>query len=215
MKKLHFLLMLALMLVAVPAISAQSAGSAAAKAFADAPQSVFPSIDRMTRLDMIDYFNSGSPKPSKNSFKGDCRIMAMNDSQLTFSTSDVSEVTMSLIPHRNDTIIMVITTLRTPQEDSTAKFYTSSWEEIRQGLFMVPDLDDWMLPDAKDKKEDLENAVPFMLARLTYEPGTGILTVTNTVGGILPEEATSWAGNMLRDKLIYRWDGKKMIKLKD
>lgn len=41
----------------------------ATKAFSDAPATVFPSIDRMTRLDMIDYYNSGSPKPSKTRLK--------------------------------------------------------------------------------------------------------------------------------------------------
>lgn len=70
----------------------------ASQAFIDAPVNVFPTIDRLTRLDMIDYFNSGSQKPSKNSFKGDCRILTASESQITVSTSEVSEVSLSLIP---------------------------------------------------------------------------------------------------------------------
>jgi len=199
------------------AMAAQAPGDTltAAKAFADAPLEVFPSIDRMTRLDMIDYFNSGSPKPSKNSFKGDCRILSLSDSQITFSTSDASEVSLSLIPEKKDTVIMVITTIRTPQEDSTAKFYTSSWKKIDKGLFIVPTLNDWMLPEADSRKEDLENLLPFMLASFTYDPSNGTLTLTNNIGGFLPEEATSWAGPMLRSKIVYRWDGKKMVKVKE
>ena len=69
----------------------------ATKAFAEAPAKVFPTLDRMTRLDMIDYFNSGSPKPSKNAFKGDSRILSASDSQITVQTSDVSDVELSLL----------------------------------------------------------------------------------------------------------------------
>ena len=36
----------------------------AAEAFASAPQSVFPLLDKNARLDMIDYFNSGSSASS-------------------------------------------------------------------------------------------------------------------------------------------------------
>ena len=92
----------------------------ASQAFIDAPVNVFPTIDRLTRLDMIDYFNSGSQKPSKNSFKGDCRILTASESQITVSTSEVSEVSLSLIPQKSDTIIMVITTLKTPADDSNS-----------------------------------------------------------------------------------------------
>lgn len=187
----------------------------ATKAFAEAPAEVFPTLDRMTRLDMIDYFNSGSPKPSKNAFKGDSRILSASDSQITVQTSDVSDVELSLIESGNDTIIMVISTLKTPADDSGVKFYTTRWKEIDKGLFIVPLLDDWITPEGKERKADLENAVPFMLARFSYAPETGTMTLTNNLGGFLPEEDTAWAGGLLRSKLIYKWNGKKMVKVKE
>lgn len=187
----------------------------APEAFADAPASVFPTIDRMTRLDMLDYFNSGSAKPSKNAFKGDCKVLSVSESQITVATSEVSEVSLSLIPQKSDTIIMVISTVKAPEEDSNVRFFDTSWKESRKGLFLVPQLDDWVKPEAREKKQDLENLFPFMLARCSYEPETGILIITNNVAGMLPEEATSWAGDALRDKLTYRWNGKKMVKVND
>lgn len=205
---------LLLILIAIATVPAAWALTAS-QAFVDAPVTVFPSIDRMTRLDMLDYFNSGSQKPSKNSFKGNCRVISADDSQITFSTSDVSEVSLSLIPQKSDTIIMVITTLKTPADDSDATFYTSDWKKIEKGLFLVPQLDDWMKPEARDKKDELESLYPFMLARFTYEPASGIMTLTNNVSTLLPEEATSWAGDALKSKLVYRWDGKKMVRVND
>ncbi len=205
---------LIMILTAVAAMPAAWALTAS-QAFIDAPVNVFPTIDRLTRLDMIDYFNSGSQKPSKNSFKGDCRILTASESQITVSTSEVSEVSLSLIPQKSDTIIMVITTLKTPADDSNAKFYTSAWKEIDKGLFLVPQLDDWVMPEARNRKDELESLCPFMLARFTYEPESGVMTLTNNVSTLLPEEATSWAGDALKSKLTYRWDGKKMVKVND
>jgi len=199
---------LLLILLALPA--ALFAGAlTATSAFTDAPASVFPTIDRMTRLDMLDYFNSGSPKPSKNSFKSDCRILSASDMQMTFVSSDASEVSLSLIPQKSDTIIMVITTLKTPQDDSNAKFYTSDWKGIDKNLFSVPQLDEWVKPEAKKKKSDIEEFVPFMLARFTYEPATGTLTLTNNVAEILTRETPSWVSDALQKKLTYHWNGKK------
>ena len=50
----------------------------ASEAFADAPASVFPSIDRMTRLDMLDYFHSGVETATANTLGGKSRIIAKN-----------------------------------------------------------------------------------------------------------------------------------------
>lgn len=185
----------------------------AAKAFAAAPLSVFPTIDPMTRLDMIDYFNSGSDKASKNQLNGECRITAMTDNSLTFNSSEVAEHTIAILPEKNDTILMVITTLKTPIEDSSVKFYTTDWKSEKKGLFIVPTIDDWTLPEEAARKDDLENAFPFILARISYVPETGILTLSNNAYEFLTQENDSLSGS-LHQRLTYKWDGKKMVKVK-
>lgn len=187
----------------------------ATKAFTDAPAMAFPSIDRMTRLDMVDYYNSGSPKPSKNAFKGDCRIISASDNQITIATSKASEVELSLLNQGSDTILMVITTLSTPTPDSSVKFYTTKWKEISKGLFLVPQLDDWTLPEGKKQKKDLENAVPFILARCSYDPQNATFTLSNNLGEFLPEEDAKWVMPLMRKQLTYKWNGKKMVKQTD
>lgn len=191
-------------------------GHPAIDAFINAPQEVFPTIDHMTSMDMADYFNSGSPKPSKNNFKGDCRIISASDSQLTLSTSDVSEVELSLLPMKSDTIIMVVTTLNTPVPDSDVKFYTyPGWAQVKEGVFIVPGLDDWTVKDTAVQREDLENAVPFILARLSYKPETGQLILENKLGDFLPKEANDLVNGALKARLVYRWDGSRMVKEKN
>lgn len=182
--------------------------------FIKAPTEIVPTIDRSTRLDMIDYFESGIDRASKNELGGHARITALTDDAITFTTSEAGERTIAVIDReKKRPVVMLITTLKTPQEDSTVKFFTTSWEPIKEGLFIVPDLDDWTLPSAKDKRADLENAVPFMLAKMSFVPQAKELTLTNNIGSYLPEEFTDLVGNSLRGKLVYRWNGKKMVKV--
>lgn len=203
---------------AVPDLSATPSGKplplTASRAFADAPLEIFPTIDRTTRLDMIDYYNSGSAKPSKNAFKGDARVLSLSDAQITFSTSDIQQVELSLIPHKSDTLIMVITTIKTPVDDSDVRFYTSGWKPVKDRLFIVPQLSDWMTAEAEPRKSDLENLFPITLARCVYEPSTGTLTIENKLGDFLPEDQVAWAKGLLHAKLVYQWNGKKMERKK-
>jgi hypothetical protein len=187
----------------------------ATTAFINAPVAIFPTIDKMTRLDMLDYFNSGSTKPSKNLFSGECRIESVSEEQLTVATSEASKAEMTLLKSGNDTIIMVITTLKTPVNDSSIKFYTSAWKELKNSLFAEPKLDGWMLAEGKARKADLENVVPFILAEYSYDPSSSTLTLTNNLDSYLPTDDSSWVMPLLAKTLTYRWNGKKMVTAKN
>ena len=194
--------------VSVGCLSAQT-GSDAARVFAEAPASVFPTIDRMTRLDMIDYFNSGSDKPSKNAMAGDSRILSLSDRQITVQTSGVQTVEISLLPQKSDTLLVVVTTLKTPAPDSSVKVFSTRWEPVRRDAFKAPLLADWVLPEGKGEMETLETLYPFTLASATFNPDTGVLTLTNHLGEFLPEVESGGKEKLLRPVLEYRWDGKQ------
>ncbi len=187
--------------------------STAADFFVSAPASVFPTIDPMTRMDMIDYFKAGSDKPSKNLIGGECRITEESPEKLVFTTSAVSEYTIALLPapgRKLDKIIMLSRTLKTPADDSTVTFYDTDWKEIKD-LFTVPTLDDWMLPEAKKNRKDVENAIPFVLARLEYFPEKGMITFTNNLPDYIPEESLGIAESSIKKSLTFRWNGKRLI----
>ena len=185
----------------------------AADCFVSAPMSVFPTIDRMTRLDMIDYFNAGSDKASRNLVNGVCRVIEDSPDKIVVQTSPASEYTLALLPSSDSgtgTVIMLVTTLKTPAEDSSVKFYTTSWKEI-PGLFRVPLLDDWMLPEARRNRKDVENAVPFVIAKLEYFPDQKRAVLTHDLPSFIAEEMLGVAKSSLRDKLTFRWNGKKLV----
>ena len=187
-------------------------GSPAMDAFINAPVEVFPSIDPMTRMDMADYFNSGSPKPSKNVFKGDCRIVSASPAQVTVATTEASQAEISILPAKGDSIIMVITTLDTPVPDSSVSFYTyPEWKPIEKELFAMPGLDEWTVGGNATPRADIENAVPFILARITYDPASDALTLENKLGEFLPAESRDIVKGALTDTLVYQWDGRRMV----
>lgn len=187
--------------------------STAAQFFVDAPLSVFPTIDPTTRLDMIDYFQAGSDKASRNMFGGDCRIIEETPESITFTTSEVSEYTLSVIPSKkkkDGPILMVVRTLKTPAEDSTPRFFTSDWKELT-GIFEVPMLSDWLNETGKAQRKDVENAVPFVLAKLVYSPSEQTITLTNNLGDYIPEESLGLAKESLHQQLHFRWNGRKFV----
>jgi lipoprotein len=191
-------------------------GQPAMDAFINAPARIFPALDHMTRMDMADYFNSGSPKPSKNVFKGDTRITAATPAQVTVATTDISQAEITVLPVKGDSIIMLITTLDTPSPDSSVKFYTyPGWEPVKNELFTAPGLDDWISEGDTTSRDDLENAVPFILAKAVYDPTAGTLTLENDPESYLSIEDAKVAKKALKDKLVYRWDGRRMEKEKN
>lgn len=193
--------------------ASEPADSTAADFFISAPSSIFPTIDPMTRMDMIDYFKAGSDKASKNLIGGECRITEESPDKLVFTTSAVSEYTIALLPapgRKLDKIIMLSRTLKTPAEDSTVTFYDTDWKEIK-GLFTVPTLEDWMLPQAKKNRKDVENAVPFILAKLEYFPEKKMATFTNNLPDYIPEESLGIAESSIRKTLTFRWNGKRLV----
>lgn len=194
--------------------AAKADGLTPSAAFADAPASVFPTIDRMTRLDMLDYFNSGSDKPSKNALAGNARVLSLTDSQIKVETSGAQTVEISLLPQKVDTLLVVVTTIKTPVADSSVDVYTSRWQPVRNEMFTAPGLEQWMLSEAKEQKEDLENLYPFTLASATFNPQDGVLTLTNNLGEYLPEIESKGREKLLRSSLSYRWNGKRFDLMK-
>ncbi|MDE6309402.1 MAG: DUF3256 family protein, partial [Muribaculaceae bacterium] len=56
---------------------------------------------------------------------------------------------------------------------------------------------------------DIENMVPFVIARLTIDPATRVLTATNTLNEYFTPEDYDKLKLTLRPTLNYQWKGKK------
>ncbi len=204
-----------LFLLLVSVVTALSGyGLTPREAFVSAPRNVITAIDSLTRLDMLDYYTSGSTVASRNAFGGDASVKSFTDESITIGTTTSSDVAISLLPAGRDTMLLVINTLALPTPDSYAVVYKSDWTKGAKKLQPVNhnDLSLWVTPESRTRMSEIENLVPFVPAIYNYSDG--VLTVTNTLGRLLSADDYKAVKPYLKPAISYRWDGKKWSAVK-
>lgn len=206
-------LLLSMLLVAVSCAAASAL--TAEEAFVKAPHKVFPLLDRNARLDMIDYFKVGMAKPTGNSLDGSSLITALDPSSLTVSITEASDAQIAVLPAGSDTIVAVITTIKTPTPDSKLTVYSSDWKRtLTSSVFSKPELRDWLTPEGRKNIDDVEIMVPFLLIDYTFDSANGTLTLTNRTREFLSDDVYSIVKPYLVETLTYRWNGKRFASVK-
>jgi len=205
--KIHRIILSALSAIAV-VLPLAGQNTSDADAFKSAPRSVVPLIEPSTRLDMIDYFNAGSVKASRNTLYGNSRITELTPERIVVEATAATTIEMVALPAGNDTIIAVITTRATPVPDSKVTLWTSSWEDVTQKSFKAPDVAEWLAPGAS--RDEVESALPFLLVSCSYDPATKSFTFTNRSVEFIGEEVYEPLKPLLRDTLAYGWDGRRL-----
>lgn len=188
----------------------------ASDAFVSAPAAVFPLLNNSTRLDMIDYFNSGSSTTSTNALKGKSRIVSLETSKLSIDMTDASSYELVILPKKGGgSLIGLISTVATPAPDSNLGVYSDDWKSnITETVFKKPVLVDWLSAEGKKNKDEVEMLVPFLLISYDFDPKSGVLTLTNNTKQFLSEDVYSIVSPYFLPSLKYKWDGKAFSALK-
>lgn len=185
----------------------------AARCFEQAPDQVLPMLSTNTRLDMLDYFEAGSDRPSPNSLGGDARITAADSAFMAFDAGTGEHWQMLVLEDAKGPshIIGMIETLDTPIPDSHAAFYNSRWEKLG-GVFTPPVLADWVASGSKADVEAVAAALPFITAEYTFDPSTLTLTATPTIARyfVSSDWQAAEALALLRPSIVYQWDARKL-----
>lgn len=187
----------------------------AEQAFVSAPESVFPLLNKNTRLDMIDYFNSGSATPSRNKLSGDSRVTAIKTNILQFAMSASSTCQIAILNLKNGKeIIALIETVLAPEVDSKISFYTTEWVPTEERYFVEPELKDWLTSVGKKNIKEIEALVPFMLVGYEYDALNDELILKNNIKSMLSEDVYESVVSYFKQQLKYSWTGKqfKLIK---
>jgi hypothetical protein len=182
----------------------------AARAFAAAPDSIFPVLTTNTRLDMLDYFHSNIARPSTNRLKGQSQILSEDSLQITIDISPSVDVQLALIPQKSDTLYAVIQTTAMPVKDSEVRFFDKKWSQLKTAPLTIG-IDQWLTKTDKETREDILNELPFILATAEFNSADRSITFTNNMGEYYTKsDRPKWFGN-LREILVYIFDGKKFI----
>ncbi|MCM1356044.1 MAG: DUF3256 family protein [Staphylococcus sp.] len=204
MKK-HFLT-LALLFASLTGIAQTSV----ADLFTSAPQSVFPLLDRNTRLDMVDYFKNGMSTPSQNTLDGRSVITELTPESLTVKLTDSSAMQLVELKGQKGTVIALINTVATPGLDSTIKFFDADWNPLpAESLFTKPGWPEWLTEAGQKNPEEVTMQVPFMLSSYRIAPGSQTLTLTNNLSQFLDKAVYDDLSQYLRPNLVYEWNGKR------
>ena len=86
--------------------------------FAIEPGNIFPLLTRTSRLDMVDYYNSGQQVAVPNNLAGEARLLELDSAYLKVQTSGSRVVEMCMRMAGKDTVVTVIETVLTPVPDS-------------------------------------------------------------------------------------------------
>lgn len=187
----------------------------AEQAFVSAPESVLPLLNRNTRLDMVDYYNSGSETASKNKLSGNSRVTSIKINDLRFEKSIASSCQIVILNMNNGMeIIALIETVKTPVADSQITFYTTDWKKIDSKYFSEPELEDWLTSEGKKNIKEIESTISFMLVEYEYDTVKNELILRNNISQMLSEEIFKSIKSSFLAQLRYRWTGKqfKLIK---
>lgn len=197
--------------MAIASAAAASAQLTARSAFTSAPSSLLLTLTANQRLDMLDYYDSGLDRASKDVFGTECRIDSLSDNAVTVSIGNIRDLSLYILGAGGEKpIIMAIDRLRTPAVDSSISFYNSKWErQPDDRIISLPLLSDWTGKIGREQRERIENAFPFVMYDADFDPASSQLTLSLSTDGYVAREDSAFVADNLKKKLIYTFNRKK------
>lgn len=204
-----------MMAVVIAASAFNCAARSVKDFFVSAPRQVIPLLDKNSRLDMIDYFNSGLGTSTPNNLGGGSALTSLGDNRMDIKLTEGSNMELALVSAGTDTLLVVINTVLTPVADSKLAMYSPDWSaNVTSRTFATPSLSDWLTQAGSKRSGDVAQVLPFMLVQYDFAPETGILTLTNNTRKFVGEEIYQIVEGLIYPQLIYKWNGKKFEKQK-
>lgn len=147
--------------------------------YAEAPDSVFPLLTKVNRLDQIDFRENNMAAVVKNKFDDRCELLVLTERYLKLQLSERCLVEMRLL---SDSTFCMVQTYNAPAPDSRIRLFDTAWHELPMNIER-PSVDDFLSEDVDiDTRLSLQ-ALPLIKASLsesdeslTFELQTSELT---------------------------------------
>ena len=185
--------------------------------FASEPGNIFPLLTRTSRLDMVDYYNSGKTVAIANNLEGESSLLQLDSAYLKVQTSKNRIVEMRMRTAGKDTVITVIETVMTPVPDSRLTQWNVHWQRFTSDkLFAMPGIDDFIIRKMpKELRADLQDAMIFPLVQLTFKgENHDIIEATHGLEQFLAKEEYQRYSSYLKPSISYRFNGLKIKPVK-
>ena len=205
--------MKAIFLLAASLVALSAVARTAADFFVSAPKEAIPLLTTNNRLDMLDYFHTGVETATSNVLNGKSRVTAEDSLRLIASLSDISELQVAVLPNKGDTIVAFIETVASPVKDSGITFYRASdWRRLPD--VDLPGADDFIAPRNRQAAATAEIPSIFFIG-IDYDPEQQLILISNNSFDNLPAGERPRAALLMESVQAYRYDGKKLVRVKD
>ena len=185
--------------------------------FAIEPGNIFPLLTRTSRLDMVDYYNSGQQVAVPNNLAGEARLLELDSAYLKVQTSGSRVVEMRMRMAGKDTVVTVIETVLTPVPDSRLTQWNVHWQRYTSDkIFTKPGIDDFIVRKMPGElRADLQDAMIFTLVQLTFTgENHDVIEATHGLEQFLVPSEYKRFSDYLKPSLSFRFKGLKIIPVK-
>ena len=140
--------------------------------FASEPNNIFMLLSNRTRLDMLDYYDSGQKVAASNRLSGNdtsSQLIDVTENSISLQLTDATRIDMLLYKQGNDSVVAVVRTALLPAPDSQIAFYDPNWNLLsKTKIFEEPALYDFIVPGTdKDAVATINDIVKFPI--ISYE----------------------------------------------
>lgn len=179
---------------------------------------VFNSIEKNTRLDMIDYYEYGQAGEGTNQFGAKIAIDTLTRQYFSMELSKVSHVeywvsdTLS-----NKAIIVFNQTYKAPTADGKLEFYSTEWRKLKPSkVIKLPTISDFIVIPNGDKKKvkEIEEMIDMQFISYSINPENGNITARQNLEEFLSKQEYKPLKDYLVKEIEYEWTGKKYNRIK-
>lgn len=178
--------------------------------FIEAPDSVFPLLNKNLRVDCVDFLEAGMQYAVTNALEGKSTLVAMTPDYMLLETSSASTMEVKKLPLGDGFIICVVNTVVAEASDSRAAFFDSSWRPISaHDLFTMPAIVDFFT--SQSVAEEFLDLCEIYLVSLKLSADNADIVAEYTMPSYMNKEDAEKVLPHLQ-KIVYRWEGQRFVK---
>lgn len=180
-----------------------------ARALRSAPFELLAPLPMSTLSSMLDIAESGvDSHVDQNLMLGECKIEHFDSLGISLTTGNSRRLDVYLLPAGHDTVIAVIETLHTSAgPDAHMTLWDRNWHPALK-FWKEPKTSGWLSDAGKKNRAVFERNVDFILADYSFNPDSGVLTLTNRTAAVQSSEQQSATQDLMLPMLRYVWTSK-------
>ena len=178
--------------------------------FLEAPDSLFPLLDKSLRADCADFLEAGMKYAVTNKLGGKSTLVELTPDYMLLETTSSSTMQMMKLAADDGFIVCVVNTVCAEAADSRVRFFDSSWKMLPSAsLFAAPAIRDFFTSDSA--ANDFIDLCDIYLVALTLNAAEMTMIAEYTMPSYMSREDAEKVLPHLQ-KIIYHWNGTRFIR---